>query len=116
MKNLLGLKVFIIIYLIFNITSPGNSKLKWEKIDKSELEKNAYPEAPEAPAVILLNKGSMIFRWYGDEFKVVLEKYQRVKILNEKGYDYATVRLVFNKDDDIDNFAFPDTASVCRRG
>ena len=99
------LAVCFMVYLFACPPSLGYAKQKWEKIDEAELKKTSYEEAPEAGAVILFDRCRMIIELQRLTFEpsVVLEKYCRIKMLDETGYNYANIRILHSEHEDIDN-------------
>ncbi len=53
MKKRLCLPVYLMACIFVWLSGVGYAKVKWEKIEESELKKTVYEKAPEASAVIL---------------------------------------------------------------
>ncbi len=105
MKKHLCLPICFVVCLLARLHGVGYAKVEWEEIDEAELKKTAYEEAPEAPAVILFDRGriDMGFIQGTRDFNIIREKYCRIKILTEKGYDYANVRILRHEKEKIDD-------------
>ena len=105
MKTTLFLPVYFVICLLAWIPGVSYGKMEWEKIDEAELARTSYEEAPEAPAVILFDRGKIDIGFIRGthEINIVSDKYRRIKILNEKGYEHADVRIRHYEEEKIDN-------------
>jgi len=105
MLNNFSLDTVFVMCLLLSVPLTGYAKQEWEEIDMAELKKTSYKEAPEAPAVILLDRGSMIVDYdqRKKETLVKTEKYFRMKILNESGYEHTNIRIQHNKIVKIDD-------------
>ena len=95
--------VYLMVCFFTWLSAVGYAKVKWEKIEESELKKTVYEKAPEASAVILFDRGKIDIGIISgtDEINVVHQKYRRIKILNEKGYDHANVRILYHEGEKI---------------
>jgi hypothetical protein len=85
-------KLFTLLLLIgIVVTSQGQHSLKWGKPSKEEIQLNICSFDSSANAVVLAETGHIRFI---NNF-VYLEIYKKVKILNSKGLDYATVEIPY---------------------
>ena len=72
--------------------------IKWGKIEKADLEMSAYPEDPEAAAVVLCDFGSVRFDYRRhDGIGLQFERIVRIKILKKPGLEYANVSIPLYK-------------------
>ncbi len=84
--------------VLFLLTASSGNRLfaaGWPKIPKSEWELTAFPGIPNAPAVVLLNRGELHFNH--EAVSAYFEVYTRIKILNEEGRKYGTVEIPSTK-------------------
>jgi len=73
-------------------------KIKFGKIEKSDLEMQSYDKDSSAVAVILYEYGtSRIDYQQGLGWKLVFTKHQRIKILKKEGVEYANFQIRLNK-------------------
>ena len=74
--------VYLMVCFFTWLSAVGYAKVKWEKIEESELKKTVYEKAPEASAVILFDRGKIDIGIISgtDEINVVHQKYRRIKI------------------------------------
>ena len=65
---------------------------EWGKVSEEELAMTAIPEDPEADAVVLFDKSTVIVTL---RFELVLQRHTRIKILTERGLEYGdnTIRM-----------------------
>jgi hypothetical protein len=63
----------------------------WKKIPEAERSLESVPFAPDAPAVVLMEKGHLVLS--PKSVSSHLEVHRRVKVLNDAGREYGTVRL-----------------------
>jgi len=78
------------------------------KIDKSDLEMKECDIDKDAAAYKLIDYGDVTYRSGRNIFQVVTEYRERIKILKDKGLDYAHVKIKFQSEDryeDITNVA-----------
>jgi hypothetical protein len=88
---------FILIVLVINLDALAQkSPVKFEKIDKADLEMNSYKSDTSAAAVILCDYGRSYFIYTEkDNFQIVFEHHRRIKVLKKAGYDWANVAIKF---------------------
>ncbi len=68
----------------------------WAPLDAAALEMSRYAGAPEAPAVVLFDRGHvLIFETarLGEEHSLVTARYRRIKVFQQAGVDLGDVRL-----------------------
>ena len=73
------------------------------KVSEKELEEKEYAQDSDAKAAVLFRKVTVYFNYHQSEgFQVVTNIFERVKIYNKDGFDYATVaeRLYRNRSDE----------------
>ncbi len=85
----------IIISLLLLFTSLVSSQnYKYGKVSTEELEETSYDKDPSANAVILYSERKTNFEYEpGSGFFIKTEYFERIKIYNKEGYDYATKRI-----------------------
>lgn len=64
-------------------------------VGNRDLQNNAYPNFPEAEAVVLHDEGYYIFGEHAGEYATLMHRVVRIKILNEKGLSYGEVLEYF---------------------
>jgi hypothetical protein len=78
--------------LLIVIPATGFTVAKgWKKIPEPERSLGSVPFAPDAPAVVLMEKGHLVVS--PKAVSSYLEVHRRVKVLNDAGRAYGTVRL-----------------------
>lgn len=83
-------KCLLIIIICFAQISIAQD-YKFGKVSKEELQQTADPDFPEANAAILYRNQSIKFNYVqGKGFIQENEIYERIKIYNKEGFDYAT--------------------------
>lgn len=90
-----------LIFLLFSITAISNmalaqTKYKYGKIDKAELEMTVYPNDSSANAVMLYSSGYTYYSYVKD-FKITTEVKKRIKILTDDGVGIATIQIPYYK-------------------
>lgn len=86
----------IIFLLLISVTTTNAQNFKFGKVSKEELEEKQHPLEPEANAAVLYKSENISFVFSASEgFEQVREVYERIKIYNKEGYDYATKELKF---------------------
>ena len=60
--------------------------ITWGKIPHEHLEMKSFPSDTNASVIILCDYGESKFN---NEFNIVFDRHQKVKILNNKGYDWG---------------------------
>ncbi|RIJ46783.1 DUF3857 domain-containing protein [Maribellus luteus] len=91
MKTLLMLALLCVFY----ITSVGQkSKIKFGKIDESDLKMQVYEPDTSAVAVILFEQGKSEIKYdQSNGWKLLFTKHQRIKILKQEGVSYADFQI-----------------------
>lgn len=84
---------FLLGFLTLFITAHGiGQEYKFGKVSKEELSQDVHALEPDANAAVLYRKMFTNFDYnQEDGFVLKTEVYERVKIYNQKGYDYATI-------------------------
>ncbi|SDK17608.1 Transglutaminase-like superfamily protein [Catalinimonas alkaloidigena] len=96
MKNLLLLPLF----LALSLPAGAVGSLKWGKVSKEELALTVCDYDSSAVAVMLDEAGKVTFAYGSDP---IIYKHFRIKILDDKGLDYADVRLPFYVKDNLES-------------
>src|SRR3990167_6851576 len=85
------MKKCLLIIIVFYVQISIAQDYKFGKVSKEELQQTADPEFPEADAAILYRNQSIKFNYVqGKGFIQENEIYERIKIYNKEGFDYAT--------------------------
>ncbi|UOQ55124.1 DUF3857 domain-containing protein [Hymenobacter cellulosivorans] len=83
-----------------------NEPIKFGKIDERDLTAANFVADSAAEAVVLCDFGRTRFEIFEGEFRYVLERVTRIKILKKSGYDWATVRVpLYRKDGDAEKIS-----------
>lgn len=92
-------KLFTLLLLIgIVVTSQAQHSLKWGKPSKEEIQLNVCSFDSSANAVVLAETGHIrIINGF-----VYMEIYNKVKILNSKGLDYATINIPYQAKYNVD--------------
>lgn len=100
-------------YLLILFILSGNyayaDDLEIGDVSIQELKMKSYDADPDAPAVILADKGNVYFRASGQgNLQVVFERHVRIKILSKEGYSEANIDIPLydfdQRDDHLRNF------------
>ena len=73
---------------------------EWGEISDEELAMTGIAEDPEADAVVLFDIGNIIIT---PEWNTVFTRHKRIKILTEKGKDYANIEIPFWHENNIND-------------
>jgi transglutaminase-like putative cysteine protease len=77
-------------------------EFKWGKISDAEQKMTYYPGDPNAPAVVLAKLGLVYFNLSGQDLRVVIERYRRVKIFNKSAFNLGQVSISYQYKDKYD--------------
>lgn len=77
-----------------------------------EYELNKVPFDPDANAVVLLHSASSS---YDDERRLVTQHHFRIKILKEKGLEYANVNIPFYAEDNFEQIAYLEAMTINKK-
>jgi len=83
-----------IVFSAFTFFTLGAQDFKFKDVPKSELEERYHPMDSAAPAAVLYEKGELTMK-YENGFMYELKTTKRVKIYNNDGFDYATIRIPY---------------------
>lgn len=95
------MKKCLLIIIIFFVQISIAQEYKFGRVSKEELQQTADPDFSEADAAILYRNQSIKFNYVqGKGFIQENEIYERIKIYNKEGFDYATklISLYTNSD------------------
>lgn len=98
------------LYLIFlfvlsaSVGILGDNLPKFGKVSDEELQMTSIPEDPEADAVWLFERGDLEIILSGNRYRLKSKRHVRIKILTEKGKEYANFRIPYWHEDDIHSF------------
>ncbi|MTI30312.1 DUF3857 domain-containing protein [Cytophagales bacterium RKSG123] len=87
---------FITSFIAFSLqVSAQNVKMKFGKIENSDLEIDVYPLDTGASAVILadVGKSHIQYNQTKGDFELVFERHTRIKVLNKNGFKWADVEI-----------------------
>ncbi len=88
MKTKILLLSAVFLFIFSNVIF--SQKVKYGKIDKSDLEMTSYAPDPEADAVILYDSKKVEFIYNNDKgFQFQKVRHIRIKVFNKSGFDYA---------------------------
>jgi hypothetical protein len=86
-------KITILAFMIMSFIGQSQD-FKFGKVSKEELKETSHPNHPEANAVVLFKKQYTNFPFSEENgFERETEYYERIKIYNKEGYDWATKRI-----------------------
>ncbi len=92
----LSITIILFVGFIVSQTMAQKPPMKFEKIDKANLEMKTYEKDTSAAAVILCDYAKSYFNYTEQEgFQVIFEHHRRIKILKKNGYDWANVAIKF---------------------
>jgi uncharacterized protein YfkK (UPF0435 family) len=85
---------FIILLLAFYSTNGNAQDYDFGKVSKAEIEQAVHAKEPEANAAILYREVKTKFNQSADKgFYTETDVFERIKIYNKDGFDYATKRI-----------------------
>lgn len=89
------MKFFLItLFLTLTANQLFAQDYKYGKVSKEELEEKYCPLDSSANAAVLYKKRKTFFDYKQEEgFEVVTEIYERIKIYNKEGFDWATKKI-----------------------
>ncbi|NBC58241.1 MAG: DUF3857 domain-containing protein [Bacteroidetes bacterium] len=96
------IKLTLNIILILIYTGISAQEFEFKNVTKEELKQKYHPLDSSASAAVLWEKGILDIK-YDNGFVYNLEVTQRIKIYNEKGFDYATISLPYYYGDNARN-------------
>lgn len=88
---------FFFFFVISTSFSQSNENHEFGKPFPEELAMTAYDKDPDADAVILYEKGNYKFDMIDNRAMLVKNVYQKIKILNDEGKEYATSSVFLYK-------------------
>ncbi len=80
----------LFIFLLVGFSFAQEAKVEWGKVPLEDLLMTSFPDDSNATAVILYDYGESKFN---DDLDIVFQRHLRIKILNEKGYDWGTHKI-----------------------
>lgn len=90
--------VILVLGLFMVLQSAFAQNYRYGRVSKEEIEEKQHPQYPEADAAILYREVKTNFHYNVDVgFTLVTEVFERIKIYNQKGMDWATKRIEINK-------------------
>lgn len=92
------LKIFCVFVLLITSSFPLASSQKWGKVSKEVLSMTSIPDDPEADAVILFDKCRIQIT---SNFNLDIQRHRRIKILTERGKEYADISIRFWHEDKV---------------
>ena len=92
MKKALIFLAILFVACISYAQSKEELKVKFGKISENEIAMTAYEKDPDAPAVILFDKGYISWGKFNS-----FERHLRIKIFKKEAYDKANFRIVFSR-------------------
>ncbi len=80
-------------FCVLSFCTAQMSENTFGKLSLSEKEFSTYEKDPEATAVVLYERGDNYFKVIDRHILLVKEYHTRIKILDEKGFDYGTIEI-----------------------
>ena len=85
--------ILLVLFLVVSKTAMPQ-EFDFGKVSKSELEEKTHPKDSSAGAAFLFKQRKTFFQFSDSEgFQVITEVYERVKIYDKEGFDYATKQV-----------------------
>lgn len=81
----------------------GDDLPKFGKVSDEELQMTSIPEDPEADAVWLFERGDLEIVLENNYYRLKSKRHVRIKILTEKGKEYANVKIPYWHEDRINS-------------
>lgn len=96
MKKALILLAILFLASISRAQSKEELKVKFGKISEQEIAMTAYDKDPDAPAVILFDKGSLDFDFDHKKFFTGnYYRHTRIKIFKKEAYDLSNIQILY---------------------
>lgn len=94
-KTLFSLAALLLSVLFLHAQNDAKPlKVKFGKLSEEEIKMTKYAKDPDAPAVILFDKGE-------SDSKYGFTRHIRIKIFNKSAYEHANIQIVYDKDNFI---------------
>jgi len=104
---------FLFVLLISISVTTFAQDFRYGKVSVEELQEQQHPLEPDADAAILYKEVISYVRRDGDEgYKVYYEIFERIKIYNNKGFDWATREIKLHKSSKDKDILRQDKAAV----
>ncbi len=95
-------KYTLLLFLLFSCSfSYTQMPDTFGKVTAVEKNMTSYDTDPDAYAVILYERGDNYFKVIDDRIRLVKEYHTKIKILDEKGFDEATISILLRKSDKL---------------
>ncbi len=98
MQHKTNLLLLLITLLSLNLSNAQNSNNRSLSVTRDELSTNTYEKDTTANAFYIYENGYSRYEKKAD-FNIVTDYEAKIKILNEKGYEHATVKIYLSKSD-----------------
>ncbi|MFW6218717.1 MAG: transglutaminase domain-containing protein [Bacteroidota bacterium] len=92
-------KLILLILVFFFFQFPAGSQpvpVEWGKVMRADLEMDFYKYEPDAPAVVLCDYAEVGFDIFNQQYMIVKNIHQRLKILKPAGMEKANVEIFIN--------------------
>lgn len=90
------LKIFFILFLSLQVKiNAQNFSKEFGKLGKDEADLASYGPNKSTEAVVLFDIGKTYFEDYNDNFKVIFEESERIKIFSEAGLKWAEIEIPY---------------------
>ncbi|MFX0555237.1 DUF3857 domain-containing protein [Maribacter sp. CXY002] len=96
-SKILSIPIVALFFLSFSLCS--QSEIPFGQVTNKEKELVIYEKDPSANAIFLYEIGNNYFKVVNNYIRLVKEYHVKVKILNEQGFDQATISIPFYKSD-----------------
>ena len=90
-------KITTILVLLFFIQNVQAQNFKFGKVSEEEVLEKAHPVEKEANAAVLYRSVRTYYEYNSNGFTLVTDVYERVKIYNKDGFEWATKEILYYK-------------------
>ncbi len=73
--------------------------IEWGRLSPSDLRLYKYEHDTSTPALILCDYGRLSVEVIGNEYKIVLRRFKRIKIFSKPAYREANIEILYNRTD-----------------
>jgi hypothetical protein len=96
MMRLLTLS-FILNLICFVSGKAQPDPVEWGRLSPSDLRLYKYEHDTSIPALILCDYGKLSVEVIGNEYKIVLRRFKRIKIFSKSAYNEANIEILYNR-------------------
>ena len=93
--------LFLVVFLFVFSSSFAQMPVTFGKITNEEKNMTSYEKDPTANAVVLYERGDNYYKVVGGRIRLIKEYHGKIKIFNEKAFDYGTIEVQLYHNDRV---------------